>query len=101
MAEMGTIPQAQGKGGGLGGALRAISEVLAMLRGGDHAIAARVSKATRAVPGVPSKGVGVESWRGHVSLRGDVPSKEIASAVAQAASAVRGVTSIDNFLRTP
>ena len=50
---------------------------------------------------VPSKAISVESWRGHVTLRGELPSKELASAAAQAASAVLGVKQIDNFLRTP
>jgi osmotically-inducible protein OsmY len=78
-----------------------VRERIAMLSGGDRAIAARVAQAVRAVPGVPSKAISVESWRGHVTLRGELPSKDLASAAAQAAKAVRGVVQIDNFLRTP
>ena len=100
MAGTGAMPQAQG-GAGFGGVLRGVRERMAMLRGGDRAIAARVAQAVRAVPGVPSKGISVESWRGHVTLRGDLPSKDVASAAAEAAKAVGGVVQIDNFLRTP
>jgi osmotically-inducible protein OsmY len=53
------------------------------------------------VPGVPNNAISVESWRGHVTLRGQLPSKELANAAVEAARAVRGVSQIDNFLRTP
>lgn len=100
MAGTGAMPQAQG-GGGVGSAVRAVRERIAMLSGGDRAISARVAQAVRTVPGVPSKAISVESWRGHVTLRGELPSKELANAAVEAARAVRGVSQIDNFLRTP
>ena len=101
MAGTGTMPQAQGSGGGVEGVLRAVRERFAMLRGGDRAISARVAQAVRMVPGVPTNAISVESWRGHVTLRGQLPSKELANAAVEAARAVRGVSQIDNFLRTP
>src|SRR5690606_34511667 len=100
MAGTGAVPPAQG-GGCLSGAVRAVGERVAMLSGGDRAIAARVAQAVRSVPGVPSAAISVESWRGHVTLRGQLPSKDLANAAVEAARAVRGVTQIDNFLRTP
>jgi len=81
--------------------VRTVRERIAMLSGGDRAVAARVAQAVRSVPGVPSKAISVESWRGHITLRGELPSKELANAAAEAARAVRGVAQIDNFLRTP
>ena len=100
MAGTGAMPQTQ-RGGGLAEVVRGVRERVAMLSGGDRAIAARVAQAVRAVPGVPSKAISVESWRGHVTLRGELPSKDLAAAAAEAAKAVRGVVQIDNFLRTP